>query len=84
MKAPERVVIDERGGHGATLGYYGGPEDGRMSRSAVLFETELSTIAWAAGVQTDYAVNSYGVHSGDQSLCWVLLMYTPIEERGKL
>lgn len=82
----ERVEISEPGAdHGTQLGYYGGPLDGRYTRVDVLAESDLSTIADAAMLHgTPYQVMRYGVHTPELTLCWVLLMHSPIVERGKI
>lgn len=80
---PERVEVNDLGSeHPTQFGYYGGSADGRMARVGVIREDELITIMNGA-TPFDYTVTRYGVHT-DTTLCWVLLMHSPIAERGKL
>lgn len=80
---PERVEVNDLGSeHPVSFGYYGGPADGRMSRMKDMNEDELLVICEGA-LPHGYTVTRYGVHA-DTTLCWVLLMYSPIAERGKL
>lgn len=64
--------------HGPTLGYYGGPHDGRVVRAAEPFTKDQLIVC------ADYTLDAHGVHDDDGTLCWALLMYTPIADRGKL
>lgn len=83
MKA-ERVEIDEPGPeHVTRFCYYGGNADGRISNMDTMHEYELGTVNYNAAM-FDYTVTRYGVHADNQTLCWVLLMHSPIVERGKL
>lgn len=83
---PDRVEMNEPGAdHPTQLGYYGGPYDGRYVRLEVMDESALWMISVTANDHPlDYAVTRYGVHSDTGTLCWVLLMFNPIFERGKL
>lgn len=81
---PERVLIDEPGAdHRCRFAYYGGVADGRVSVIRTMAESELATISDGAEMFT-YTVTRYGVHADNGTLCWVLFMHTPIQERGKL
>lgn len=86
MKPPERVEMANAWGepHGATLGYFGGPLDGRTVRVEVMYDVASFGLAKELAVWAAYSVTRYGVHHEDGSICWVLLTYDPILERGKL
>lgn len=82
----ERVEVVTPGhDHSVTIGYYGGPLDGRSQHLRVMDEIELNWFDRAAGMHDlPYTVTRYGVHADNCTLCWALLTYTPIAERGKL
>ena len=85
MSGPERVELANAWGrpHSTTVGYFGGPLDGRSVRLEQLSGIEAFDRA-IRGTGTQYSVTRYGVHYEDGSVCWALLTYDPIIERGKL